>query len=143
MLVLRHSFYTDSVILATDLNYPLTFAKYFRVYLYGDHTEDFPVKFYLIQDPDNYLFAEFTAKAQRWIRLESQTKTWQKVGNPQTVNTISVETPNPLLIDSDFMLLPLLREPIKLRFSLNRPSQASQSPTVKLVKVVWREGDFG
>ncbi|MEM2731175.1 MAG: hypothetical protein QXH29_04705 [Nitrososphaerota archaeon] len=125
-----------------DLNILLSRFKYVRLYLYGDYISNFSIKVRLCQDNNNYLEGNITIKAGKWEKYESFISTFRKVGDPLTLNWISIISPYSLLIDSDYILLPFLREVLRLKFTLRRDSPSMSSPRVKLVKIIWREGDY-
>ena len=125
-----------------DLNLDLSWAKYLRLHLYADHDDDVNVRVRLHQDASNYLEGSVRAKAGEWRRYEVAVSSLRKVGdpNPSRVNWISIISPHPILIDSDFVFLPATRELMRAKFTLRRGSPDDPSPKVKLVKVIWREG---
>lgn len=129
--------------LAKNLGLSLGFARYLRLYLYGDHAEDFTITVRLYQDANNYLSGKLTVKHDTWAKYEAVLSTFTKNGNPTTMNWLSISSPYNLLVDSDYALLSLTRETLKLKFTLTRGSADMTSPQVKLVKIVWREGDYG
>ncbi|MCS7145345.1 MAG: hypothetical protein RMJ28_07010 [Nitrososphaerota archaeon] len=128
---------------AKNLNLRLNFARYLRLYLYGDHAQSFTVKVRLHQDANNYLEGAFNVRRDTWMKYEAALSTFTKAGNPTAMNWISILSPYRLLIDSDYVLTPLLRELLRLKITLGRDSAAMLSPAVRLVKIIWREGDYG
>ncbi|MEM4497311.1 MAG: hypothetical protein QW692_00610 [Nitrososphaerota archaeon] len=125
-----------------DLNISLSKFKYLRLFLYGDHISSFPIKVRLCQDDNNYLEGTINVRANNWGKYESVLSTFAKTGNPEKFNWISIISPYKLLIDSDYVLLPFLRETLRLKFTLKRDSPDMNSPRIKLVKIIWREGDY-
>jgi len=65
-----------------------------------------------------------------------------KIGSPSlsNINWITISSSSPILIDSDHVFLPAVRELMRVKFTLKRDSPDDQSPKIKLVKVIWREG---
>lgn len=126
-----------------NLGLNIGFAKYIRLYLYGDHASDFQIRVRLWQDTSNYLEGRIIVKRDKWMRYEAVLSTFSKVGSPSIMNWLSIFSPHRLLIDSDYVLLPLTRETLRLKFTLGRDSPELESPVVKLLKMVWREGDYG
>ncbi len=114
--------------------------RYIRLYLYGDHAADFSVAIRLHQDADNYLAGSLVARASEWRKYEALLKTFNRVGDPTTVNWLSIISPYVLLIDSDHVLLSHVYEMLRIRFSLSRPTAAVESPRVGAIRIVWREG---
>ena len=125
-----------------DLALDLSWAKWMRLYLYGDHAEDFAIKIRLHQDAENYFEASLTVKAGEWRKYEISMATLSQVGSPNlsNINYIAIVSPHILLIDSDFVFLSAIRELMRVKFTLRRDSPDDPSPKIKLVKVIWREG---
>ena len=122
----------------------LSWAKYMRLYLYGDHPEakDFSVKIRLHTDADNYYEGTINVKHGTWKKYEVLVSSLSQVGSPNlsNINWISILTPYELLIDGDYVFLPLTRELVRVKFELSRPSADADSPKIKFVKIGWREG---
>ena len=125
-----------------DLNLDLSWAKWMRLYLYGDHTEDFTIKIRLHQDAENYFEGSLIVKAGEWRKYEISVDSLSQVGSPNlsNINWISIISPHILLIDSDFVFLSAVRELMRVKFTLKRDSPDDPSPKIKLVKIIWREG---
>jgi Phage late control gene D protein (GPD). len=123
-----------------NLSLQLQQFRYLRLYLYGGHTDSFAVKIQLWQDASNYLEGSLVVALGEWRKYEAALKTFIRVGNPATINWISVSSPYTLLIDSDHVLLGHVYEVMRLRFTLFRPSAADESPRVGAIRMVWREG---
>jgi len=125
-----------------DLNLDLSWAKWLRLYLYADYEEDVTVKIRLHQDAGNYLEGTITVKAKEWRKYEIAISSLSKIGDPSLsqINWISIISPYPILIDSDHVFLPAIRELMRVKFTLRRDSPDDPSPKIKLVKLVWREG---
>jgi len=124
------------------LNLDLSWAKWMRLYLYGDHTEDFTIKIRLHQDAENYFEGSLTVKAGEWRKYEISMDSLSQVGSPNlsNINWISIISPHILLIDSDFVFLSAVRELMRVKFTLKRDSPSDESPKIKFVKIIWREG---
>jgi len=127
---------------AGSLNLDLSWAKWMRLHLYGDHTEDFAVKIRLYTTENDYYEANIVVKAGEWRKYEISMDSLSEVGSPSlsNINLIAIHSPYPLLIDSDHVFLPAIRELVRARFTLRRDSPDDPSPKIKLVKLVWREG---
>ena len=125
-----------------DLNLDLSWAKWMRLYLYGDHTEDFTIKIRLHQDAENYFEGSLVVKAGEWRKYEISMATLSRVGSPNlsNINYIAIVSPHILLIDSDFVFLSAVRELMRVKFTLRRDSPDDPSPKIKLVRIIWREG---
>ncbi|MCD6421675.1 MAG: DUF2341 domain-containing protein [Thaumarchaeota archaeon] len=125
-----------------DLNLDLSWAKWLRLYLYADHEEDVTIKVRLHQDADNYFEVSLVVKAKEWRKYEISMDSLSQVGSPSLsqINWISIIAPYPILIDSDHVFLPAVRELMRVKFTLRRDSPDDPSPKIKLVKLVWREG---
>ena len=125
-----------------DLNLDLSWAKWLRLYLYADHEEDVTIKVRLHQDADNYFEGSLVVKAKEWRKYEISMDSLSQVGSPSLsqINWISIIAPYPILIDSDHVFLPAVRELMRVKFTLRRDSPDDPSPKIKLVKLVWREG---
>ncbi|MEM2257825.1 MAG: hypothetical protein QXI60_01040 [Thermofilaceae archaeon] len=128
---------------AKNLNLDIAFARYMRLYFYGDHANDFSVKIRLHTDASNYMEGVVTVKHDTWAKYELALATFMRVGNPSTLNWISILSPRNLLIDSDYVFLSFIREQTRVRFKLSRDSAAQTSPKIRWVKIIWREGDYG
>jgi len=123
-----------------NLGLNISSYRYLRLYLYGNHTSDFAIKIRLCQDASNYLEGSINVKSGTWAKYEAALSTFTKIGSPNTINWISIISPQILLIDSDYVLLPFTYELLRLKFTLSRPSASMSSPQVKAVKIIWREG---
>jgi len=125
-----------------DLNFDLSWAKWLRLYLYADHEEDVTIKIRLHQDADNYFEGSLVVKSKEWRKYEISMDSLSQVGSPSLsqINWISIIAPYPILIDSDHVFLPAVRELMRARFTLKRNSVIDPSPKLKLVKIIWREG---
>ncbi|MEM1966913.1 MAG: hypothetical protein QXO86_03445 [Nitrososphaerota archaeon] len=128
---------------AKNLNLDIDFARYMRLYFYGDYAADFSVKIRLHTDASNYREGVVTVKHDTWAKYELALSTFTRVGNPSAVNWISILSPRNLLIDSDYVFLSFIREQIRVRYKLSRNSAAQTSPKIRWVKIIWREGDYG
>lgn len=130
--------------LSKDAGWDLSWAKYMRLYLYGDHpnAEDFNIKVRLHADADNYYEGQITVRHGTWKKYEVLISSLSQVGSPDlsNINWISILTPYELLIDGDYVFLPLTRELVRVKFELSRPSPDVDSPKIKWVKIGWREG---
>jgi len=127
-----------------DAGWDLSWAKYMRLYLYGDHPEakDFKVKIRLHTDANNYYEGTVTVKHGTWKKYEVLISSLSQVGSPNlsNINYISISTPYELLIDGDYVFLPLTRELVRVKFELSRSSPDMDSPKIRWVKIGWREG---
>jgi len=127
-----------------DAGWDLSWAKFMRLYLYGDHptAEDFSIKIRLYTDADNYYEGQITVRHGTWKKYEVLISSLSQVGSPDlsNINWISILTPYELLIDGDYVFLPLTRELVRVKFELSRPSADADSPKIKWVKIGWREG---
>jgi hypothetical protein len=123
-----------------NLGLGLNRFRYMRLYLYGDHAEDFTVKMRLYQDASNYKEGTITVLHDVWAKYELTINSFTTTGTPSTINYIGIISPYRLLIDSDFVLLSHVFEMARLKFTLSRPNTASTSPQIQAVKIVWREG---
>mgnify|MGYP000754715387 CR=1 FL=1 len=128
--------------LTKDLSLDLSWARWLRLYLYADHEDDVTIKIRLHQDESNYYQASLIVKAKEWRKYEINTTSLSQVGSPSlsSINWISIIAPYPILIDSDYIFLPAIRELLRVKFALKRDSPDDPSPKIKLIKVVWREG---
>ena len=81
-------------------------------------------------------------KAKEWRKYEISMDSLSQVGSPSlsNINWISIISPYPILIDSDHVFLPAVRELMRVKFTLKRDLPSDESPKIKLVKIVWREG---
>jgi len=120
----------------------LSWARWMRLYLYGDHVSDFAIKIRLHTDSSNYYEGSILVKSGAWRRYEIDVKTLNKIGSPSlsNINWMSIISPQALLIDSDYILLPATRELLRVKFELSRPSAGNVSPRIKLVRITWKEG---
>ncbi|RLI43986.1 hypothetical protein DRO64_04790 [Candidatus Bathyarchaeota archaeon] len=127
-----------------DARWDLSWAKFMRLYLYGDHPEakDFSIKIRLHTDADNYYEGTINVKHGTWKKYEVLISSLSQVGSPNlsNINWISILTPYELLIDGDYIFLPLTRELVRVKFELSRPSADADSPKIRWVKIGWREG---
>jgi len=125
-----------------DLNLGLSWAKWLRLYLYADYENNVTIKIRLHQDASNYFEASLTVKAKEWRKYELSMGSLSQVGSPSlsNINWISIISPYPILIDSDHVFLPAVRELMRAKFTLKRDSPDDPSPKLKLVKLIWREG---
>ena len=125
-----------------DLDLDLSWAKWLRLYLYTDYGEDVSIRMRLHQDDSNYLEGSLLVKAKEWRKYEVSMDSLSQVGSPSlsNINWISIISPYPILIDSDHVFLPAIRELMRVRFTLKRDLPSDESPKIKLVKIVWREG---
>jgi len=125
-----------------DLSLDLGWAKWLRLYLYADHENDVTIKIRLHQDASNYFEGSLVVKAKEWRKYEISMDSLSQVGSPSLnqINWISIIAPYPILIDSDHVFLPAVRELMRARFTLKRDSPDDPSPKLKLVKIIWREG---
>ena len=114
--------------------------RYMRLYLYGDHAEDFTAKIRLYQDASNYREGTITVLHDVWAKYELVINSFATTGTPSIINYIGIISPYRLLIDSDFVFLSHVFEMARLKFTLSRPDTASASPQIQAVKIVWREG---
>jgi hypothetical protein len=73
-------------------------------------------------------------------KYELSLSSFTRIGNPSTINKISIISPYILLIDSDHVLLSHTYERLRLRFNLSRPSALNTSPRVGTIRITWREG---
>ena len=128
--------------IGAGLNLDLSWAKWLRLYLYADHEDDVTIKIRLYQDTDNYFEGSLVVKAKEWRKYEISMDSLSQVGSPSpsNINWISIISPYPILIDSDHVFLPAVRELMRAKFTLKRDSPDDSSPKLKLVKVIWREG---
>jgi len=125
-----------------DLSLDLSWAKWLRLYLYADHESDVTVKIRLHQDASNYFEGSLVVKAKEWRKYEVSMDSLSQAGSPSLnqINWISIISPYPILIDSDHVFLPAIRELMRVKFTLKRDSPDDPSPKLKLVKIIWREG---
>ncbi|MCD6313097.1 MAG: hypothetical protein J7L79_04740 [Thaumarchaeota archaeon] len=125
-----------------DLNLDLSWAKWLRLYLYADHEDDVNVRIRLHQNSSNYFEESIMVKAGEWRKYEVAMSSLSKIGDlkPSEINWISIISPYPILIDSDHVFLPAVRELMKIKFTLRRSDLTDPSPKIKVVKVIWREG---
>ena len=125
-----------------DLNLDLSWAKWLRLYLYADHENDVTIKIRLHQDASNYFEGSLVVKSKGWRKYEISMDSLSQVGspNPSQINWISIISPYPILIDSDHVFLPAVRELMRVKFTLKRDSPDDPSPRIKFVKIIWREG---
>lgn len=120
-----------------DMGWPL--LRYFRIYLYSPTSGSVTVR--LLEREGDYVATSLEVAGGRWAKHEVVTTTMPKIGSLQRINWIEVETSLPVLyIDSDYLLLPLLREKFVLSLTLSRGDPYRRSPRIDLVKFVWREG---
>ena len=125
-----------------DLDLDLSWAKWLRLYLYTDYGEDISIRMRLHQDDSNYLEGSLLVKAKEWRKYEISMDSLSQVGSPSlsNINWISIISPYPILIDSDHVFLPAIRELMRVKFTLKRDLPSDESPKIKLVKIIWREG---
>ena len=125
-----------------DLSLDLSWAKWLRLYLYADHENDVTIKIRLHQDASNYFEGSLVVKAKEWRKYEVSMDSLSQVGSPSLnqINWISIISPYPILIDSDHVFLPAVRELMRVKFTLKRDSPDDPSPRIKFVKIIWREG---
>jgi hypothetical protein len=123
-----------------SLSLDLARFRYLRLYLYGDHINNFTVKIQLWQDASNYLEGNLAVIPGEWRKYEAVINTFTRMGSPSMMNAIRISSPYTLLIDSDHVLLSHVYEALRLRFNLARPSATSASPRVGTVRIAWREG---
>jgi len=125
-----------------DLDLDLSWAKWLRLYLYTDYDEDISIRMRLHQDDSNYLEGSLLVKAKEWRKYEVSMDSLSQVGSPSlsNINWISIISPYPILIDSDHVFLPAVRELMRVRLTLKRGLPSDESPKIKLVKIIWREG---
>ncbi|MCD6125854.1 MAG: DUF2341 domain-containing protein [Thaumarchaeota archaeon] len=125
-----------------DLSLDLSWAKWLRLYLYADHESDVTIKIRLHQDADNYFEGSLVVKAKEWRKYEVSMDSLSQVGSPSLsqINWISVISPYLILMDSDHVFLPAVRELMRVKFTLKRDSPDDPSPRIKFVKIIWREG---
>ncbi|MCS7126552.1 MAG: hypothetical protein NZ929_06570, partial [Aigarchaeota archaeon] len=129
--------------------------KYMRLYLLGEHTDNFTVDVELIGEEASFSysfsasFSRNTVRKKRTGKINVRKNVWGKYetvlstfqgDDISKIERIVITSKYPLLIDSDFVFLSFLREVLKLKFALSRSSPSMNSPTVKLVKIIWREG---
>ena len=124
------------------LRLDLSWAKWIRLYLYADSEDDAMIKIRLHQDEDNYFEGSLLVKAKEWRKYEISMDSLSQIGSPSlsNINWISIISSEPILIDSDHVFLPATRELMRVKFTLKRDSPSDESPKIKLVKVIWREG---
>ena len=125
-----------------DLNLDLSWVKWLRLYLYADHENDVTIKIRLHQDASNYFEGSLVVKSKEWRKYEISMDSLSQVGSPSlsNINWISIISLYPILMDSDHVFLPAVRELMRARFTLKRDSPDDPSPKLKLVKIIWREG---
>jgi len=125
-----------------DLNLDLSWAKWMRLYLYADNENDVTVKIRLHQDTSNYFEGSLVVEAKEWRKYEISMDSLSESGSPSlsNINWLSIISAYPVLIDSDHVFLPAVRELMRVRFTLKRDSPDDPSPKIKLVKIIWREG---
>jgi len=125
-----------------DAGWSISKYKYMAIYLYSEN-DDPDLKIRLKQDDDNYLEAVINHSGGAWKKYQIIISTMSKIGNPNldAINWLEIETDLPrIYIDSDYVFIPASRELLKLKFTLTRSSPSMASPTVKLIKFIWREG---
>jgi len=125
-----------------DAKWNLSKQKYMVIYLYSQEN-DSALKIRLKKDEENYYEGSLNHVGGLWKKYTVLMSSLNAVGSPSLsqINYLEIETTVPFLcIDSDYVFIPAVREELKLKFTLSRPSASAASPRVKLAKFVWREG---
>lgn len=117
------------------LGWRLSGMKILRLYLYS--MNDGQVTARLYQSPREYATATLSVYPGGWTKSEVHLTNV----SIETLNWLELETDLPSInIDSDYVLIPAVDEKLVMRFTLSRMNPTDESPSVRLVKFVWREG---